>query len=384
MCQLTRELPLIRTFEIIIFSSRYNIMLFFIPIGYITYFLNSNVILVFVMNFLAIISLGKLLEFAVNELSYNVNETLGGMLNMTFNNLVELIITILALVNSQIRVVQAAVLGSIFFHILLTFGSCFLFGGIYILKNRKFEQEFDSTVAQMSSSLMTLACITLALPASFSIFIDNNFNIPIVKIDNNLLHISYGTSIVLLVIYVLYLYFKLKTHKRLYKTLSKNEKEENEAHINIIASLILLIVMTVIVIFSAIFLIKSIDGVATSHGISKTFIGMILLPIAGNSVKYTTSVKNAIHDKMDTTINDSFGSSTHVALFIIPLLVILGWVINQPMSLFFLPFETICLFIAVILINYLVQDRKSNWLEGVLLIATYSIMTVAFFYYPAP
>ncbi|KAF0529178.1 calcium/proton exchanger [Gigaspora margarita] len=237
------------------------------------------------MNFLAIISLGKLLEFAVNELSYNVNETLGGMLNMTFNNLVELIITILALVNSQIRVVQAAVLGSIFFHILLTFGSCFLFGGIYILKNRKFEQEFDSTVAQMSSSLMTLACITLALPASFSIFIDNNFNIPIVKIDNNLLHISYGTSIVLLVIYVLYLYFKLKTHKRLYKTLSKNEKEENEAHINIIASLILLIVMTVIVIFSAIFLIKSIDGVATSHGISKTFIGMILLPIAGNSVK---------------------------------------------------------------------------------------------------
>lgn len=311
-------------------------------------------------------------------------KTLGGMLNMTFNNLVELIITILALVNSQIRVVQAAVLGSIFFHILLTFGSCFLFGGIYILKNRKFEQEFDSTVAQMSSSLMTLACITLALPASFSIFIDNNFNIPIVKIDNNLLHISYGTSIVLLVIYVLYLYFKLKTHKRLYKTLSKNEKEENEAHINIIASLILLIVMTVIVIFSAIFLIKSIDGVATSHGISKTFIGMILLPIAGNSVKYTTSVKNAIHDKMDTTINDSFGSSTHVALFIIPLLVILGWVINQPMSLFFLPFETICLFIAVILINYLVQDRKSNWLEGVLLIATYSIMTVAFFYYPAP
>ncbi|CAG8649116.1 30691_t:CDS:2 [Gigaspora margarita] len=228
------------------------------------------------MNFLAIIPLGKLLEFAVNELSYNVNETLGGMLNMTFNNLVELIITILALVNSQIRVVQAAVLGSIFFHILLTFGSCFLFGGIYILKNRKFEQEFDSTVAQMSSSLMTLACITLALPASFSIFIDNNFNIPIVKIDNNLLHISYGTSIVLL----------LKTHKRLYKTLSKNEKEENEAHINIIASLILLIVMTVIVIFSAIFLIKSIDGVATSHGISKTFIGMILLPIADcNSIR---------------------------------------------------------------------------------------------------
>ncbi|CAG8753517.1 3097_t:CDS:1, partial [Gigaspora rosea] len=131
---------------------------------------------------------------------------------MTFNNLVELIITILALVNGQIRVVQAAVLGSIFFHILLTFGSCFLFGGIYILKNRKVEQEFDSTVAQMSSSLMTLACITLALPASFSIFrpefainvqasepaIDNDFNISTVKIDNNLLHISYGTSIVLL------------------------------------------------------------------------------------------------------------------------------------------------------------------------------------------
>ncbi|CAG8666143.1 19798_t:CDS:2 [Dentiscutata erythropus] len=191
--------------------------------------------------------LSKLLEFASEELQHNFNEyeTLGELLNITFNNLVELIISICALVDGQIRVVQATVLGSIFLNILLILGLCFLFGGINILRKKKLEQSFDPTVAQMSSSLMTVAFITLALPAAFSLFINQDFG----KIDDNLLNMTK-------------------------------------------------------------FLVKSIDGVLKSLGISRTFLGMILLPMASNSAKCTTSVINAINDNMDLAVNDSFGSST--------------------------------------------------------------------------
>ncbi|CAG8854785.1 10450_t:CDS:2, partial [Gigaspora margarita] len=99
----------------------------------------------------------------------------------------------------------------------------------------------------------------------------------------------------------------------------------------------------------------SIEGVVTSHGLSKTFIGLVLLPIIGNAAEHATSVKIAMKDRMDFAISVAVGSSTQIALFVTPLLVILGWIIGQPMSLFFLPFETVCLFIAVLLSNYLVQ-----------------------------
>ncbi|CAG8800387.1 25654_t:CDS:2, partial [Gigaspora margarita] len=257
----------------------------------------------------------RLFKFASNQLSHHrTNEALGSLMDVALNNFVELVITIIALANGQIRVVQAAVLGSILFHILLILGLCFLIGGIKILKTEKLEQDFESisTIVQATSSVLTLACISLILPASFSLFVNQN-NIPNSKVDDN------------------------------YVTL------------------------------------QSIDGVVESHKISKTFIGVILLPIVGHIAKYINIF--SIEDKPDNkekmaeyeekmeykentteseeimaakTVN-SIRSSVQTAIFITPLLVILGWIINQPMSLSFLPFETVCLFIAVMFRNYLLN-----------------------------
>ncbi|CAG8564100.1 20399_t:CDS:2 [Dentiscutata erythropus] len=349
------------------------------------------------MNFLAIIPSAQVLRFANSEVSHHSGEPLGSLLNITSSNSVELIVTIIALINGQIRVVQATVLGSIFSHLLLVLGFCFLIGGIKILiKENKLEQEFSSTAAQMTSSVMTLACISLVLPSAFSILINYRFsNIPAVMINDKILHISYGVSIALLVIYLLYLCFTTKTHKILFKKYyghkgedsreKKYENEENEEsreqrcenekngeqidggdksgkHISLISSLILLIIMTAIIAISAKFLVTSIEGIVTSYNISKTFIALVLLPIVGNGAKYANAVNTASKNKMDTVLLISVGSSTQSALFITPLLVILGWIINQPMSLFFSPFETICLFISVILKNYLVQmGNQIGW-----------------------
>ncbi|CAG8487090.1 17420_t:CDS:2, partial [Dentiscutata heterogama] len=337
----------------------FYIFLIFVPVGYIVNFLSSNDTLIFIMNFLAIISSAKLLRFANNELSHHLNsfnETLEDILDVAFNNLVELIITIVALVNGKIRVVQAALLGSILSHTLLILGFCFLVGGIKILEKNKLEEEFNdfggskgTTVAQMTSSVLTLACISLVLPAAFGFFVD--------KSADEVMHISYGTSIVLLVISVLYLCFRIKTHKKLFARF--HEKKDN---IDVIMSLTLFAIMIVNIVFLAQFLIKSIEGIVASHKISQTFIGLILLPIVGHCDKYIspTYIERNNHD--DKCANKRFAimvisvrSSIQTALIITPLLVILGWIINKKMSLSFTIFETICLVVAIMLRNYLFQ-----------------------------
>ncbi|KAF0366327.1 calcium/proton exchanger [Gigaspora margarita] len=268
------------------------------------------------------------------------NEILAVLLNRTFGNAIELIISIIALTKGQIRIVQASVLGSVLSNILVVLGSCFLFGGITILKEGCLEQKFDSTVAQASSSVMTLACIALIVPAAFSLANDVNSNNTLGTTDSRILNLSYGSSVALF----------LKTHKDLFQT-----DENEELQISKYLALFLLVTVTVVTAFSAEFLVSSIEEVVTSHGLSKTFIGLVLLPIIGNAAEHATSVKIAIKDRIDFAISVAVGSSTQIALFVTPLLVILGWIIGQPMSLFFLPFEIICLFIAVLLSNYLVQ-----------------------------
>ncbi|RIA93030.1 calcium/proton exchanger [Glomus cerebriforme] len=298
----------------------------------------------------------KLIGFITKDISLRANKAIGGLFNSIFDNVVELIVAIIALKDGQIRVVQASILGSIISNLLLVLGMCFVAGGI----SHK-TQKFNQTAAQTSSSLMTLACIGLIIPAAF--------NLAVEKINSNtneqrkgeLLNLSHGTAVVLLIIYILYLLFQLKTHTKLYQ---EGQEEKERPQLSPIVSLFLLAVVTVAVAFSAKYLVGSIEGFVTSSGLSKSFIGLILLPIVCNIAELANVVTAAIKNKMNFAINVTAGNSMHIALFISPLLVILGWIIKQEMTLFFQLFETIVLFISILITNYLIQDGESNWLEG--------------------
>jgi len=349
------------------------VILIFIPLGFIAHFLNWSDTWVFALNFMAIIPLAKLLEFGTEDISLRVGQTIGGLLNATFGNAVELIVSTIALVDGQIRVVQASMLGSIISNLLLVLGMSFAIGGAYHK-----QQCFNQTAAQTSASLMTLACIGLIIPASFNFAISNASKD---ERDDELLNLSHGTAIVLLIIYVLYLVFSLKTHSELYRS-DEQEDEEEKPQLTTPVSLLLLASVTIIVSFSAEYLVGSIEGIVETSGLSRTFLGLILLPIVSNAAEYVTAVTAATKNKMDLAINVAAGSSMQIALFITPFLVILGWILGVDMSLYFQTFETVVLFISVLIVNYLIQDGKSNWLEGAMLIATYSIVGLAFFFYP--
>jgi Ca2+:H+ antiporter len=252
-------------------------------------------------------------------------------------------------------------LGSILSNILLVLGCCFIAGGI------KFkEQSFNTTVASTMSSLMSVSTASLIIPATLYASLQKHSE---KSTEHNILILSHGTAIILLFIYVMYLVFQLKTHSELFDEGNTGEHEEAEL-LTPWAAGVLLVVITIAVAICAEYLVDSIDSIVETVHISKTFIGLILIPIVGNAAEHVTAVVVAYKDKMDLAIGVAIGSSLQIALFVTPFLVILGWIMDRKMTLHFETFETVAFFLAALVVTLLIQDGKSNYLEGVLCIVS--------------
>lgn len=201
-----------------------------------------------------------------------------------------------------------------------------------------------------------------------------------------MLQLSRGTAIILLMLYVLYLIFQLKTHASLFDAENQANLDEDghaeEPQMSPWAATLVLIVVTIAVAICAEYLVDSIDSIVATAHISKTFIGLILLPIVGNAAEHVTAVVVALKDKMDLALGVAIGSSMQIALLVTPFLVILGWAIDQPMTLHFETFETVVFFVSVLVVTYVIQDGKSNYLEGAMLLGLYIIIALAFLVYP--
>ncbi|KAF9160251.1 hypothetical protein DFQ26_005724 [Actinomortierella ambigua] len=363
-----QPLTIIQCLKTILFATKINVLLIFVPLGIIAEQLHWSDTVVFVLNFIAIIPLAKLLGYATEDIALRLGENLGALLNASFGNAVELILSIVALTQHNVEVVKASVLGSVLSNLLFVLGFCFLFGGL------KYQvQTFNQTAAQTSASLLALSCMSMLIPAAFLA------SKPNIDSAHNIDYLSYGTAIVILLVYVVYLIFQLRTHSHLYA--SEDEPEE-EPILPLWMSVTLLLAVTVLVAFLAEYLVGSIEGLSVAWGLNHTFIGLVLLPIVGNAAEHVTAVSVAMKNKMDLAIGVAIGSSMQIALFVTPLLVILGWIMQVPgMNLAFNTFETAVLFISVLIVNYLIQDGESNYLEGVMLLASYVIIAIACFFY---
>ncbi|KAF2153318.1 calcium/proton exchanger, partial [Myriangium duriaei CBS 260.36] len=392
-----------------LFHSWVNVLLVFVPVGIVVKVVNLSPGLVFGINCIAIIPLAGLLVYATESVASRLGDTLGALLNVSFGNAVELILFIIALTKNEIRIVQASLLGSILSNLLLILGMAFLLGGL-----RFQEQVYNNTVTQMSACLLSLSVISLLLPTAFhASFSDTK------DADVNTLKISRATSVVLLIIYVLYLLFQLKSHSYLYESTPQHIIDE-ESHPGILAdtvsrqpsglpnvadanagttdendgeaaeeevmsrtaATVLLLVSTALVAVCAEFLVGAIPGMLDNSPVSEEFIGLIVLPIVSNAAEHLTAVTVAAKNKMDLAIGVSVGSSIQISLFVTPLVVILGWIIGRDMTLYFSLFETVCLFVTVFVVNFLVLDGRSNYLEGSLLMAAYMIIAVSAYYFP--
>ncbi|KAJ5123585.1 hypothetical protein N7448_009682 [Penicillium atrosanguineum] len=390
-----------------ILNSWINVLILAAPAGIALYAIKANPIAIFVVNFIAIIPLAAMLSYATEEIALRTGETIGGLLNASFGNAVELIVAIIALVKKEVLIVQTSLIGSMLSNLLLVMGMCFFFGGI-----NRVEQHFNVTVAQTAASLLALAVGSLIIPTAFHKWSDT------AKVENTA-PLSRGTSVLLLITYGCYLFFQLKSHVDMYNRPSpKVEKrrqrigegdanrgiaqiakmsaasmggenaqqvqmqdpndEPEQPQLTILVALITLGVATTLVAVCAEFMVDSIDALTATGHIGKTFVGLILLPIVGNAAEHATAVTVACKDKMDLAIGVAVGSSMQIALLVLPLIIVIGWIMGlDNMTLNFDAFQIIVLFVAVLLVNYLIADGKSHWLEGVLLMMMYLIIAMA-------
>eukprot|EP00198_Chlamydomonas_reinhardtii_P007601 XP_001696938.1 CAX family of cation antiporters, membrane protein [Chlamydomonas reinhardtii] len=351
----------------IVFSSYINLMLLCAPLGWASAYFKWGAVATFSLNFLALIPLALILGDITEDLAVRFGDVVGGLINATFGNVVEVMVSLFALFKNLFTVVAASLLGSILSNLLLVMGCSFLLGGMY-----HSVQTFNAMSNRACSSLLMLACIGISIPSAASMLLVTD---PALRADW-ILDVSRGTAVIMLICYACYLTFQLKTHSELFK----GDDDDAVPMMTVGTSIGALTVITAIVAVCSEFLTDSIEEVSAHTGISETFIGLILLPIAGNACEHLTACIVAMRNKMDLSMGVAVGSSIQIALFAIPFAVVVGWATGHDFSLDFSPFSAMVLAVCVIHANFVTADATSHWLLGVQLIALYCVIAVAYFY----
>jgi Ca2+:H+ antiporter len=370
-------------------SSLIYLLLIFTPIAIALEFINTDHIVIFVVASVALIPLAKLIGDSTEHLSVHYGATLGSLLNVTFGNAAEIIIAIVAINAGLIDLVKASITGAILGNILLIFGLSILAGGI-----RYKEQYFSQENVGLQSSMLFLAIIGLAIPTilvntlnadSANASIENQLNVQI---------LSDILAFLLLVVYAAGIIFTFFTHKHLFLTqphldIKEDQKEEGrvkEEGYNSTTSwskrksfLFLGLSMAGVIAISEI-LVGSVEVTAKQFGFGELFVGAIIIGIVGNAAEHSSAIVLARKGKIELSIGIAAGSGTQIALFVVPILVIAGILMNQPFSLVFTLFELVTIFLAAIILNLISRDGKSNWFEGILLTFVYVIIAIGFFF----
>jgi Ca2+:H+ antiporter len=347
-----------------------NWMLIFVPVAIALGFaMPESHTLIFVMACLAIIPLAGWLGHATEELARHTGEGVGGLLNATFGNAAELIIALMALRKGLYPVVKASLTGSIIGNVLLVFGAAVLAGGF---KHKR--QRFNVTGARAQATLLTLAAIALVMPAGFHAVAGP----PDVNREN---HLSLAIAVVLLAAYGSHLVFSLVTHKQLFA--GEGPVAESEGGWDLKRSALVLAGSTALIAWVSEILVGSVESAAESLGMTRVFLGVIVVAVVGNAAEHSTAVMMALKNKMEIALGIAIGSSLQIALFVAPLLVVASyWIGPRPMDLVFTPAEVLAVFVAVLITGQIASDGESNWLEGAQLLAVYLILAMVFFYLP--
>jgi Ca2+:H+ antiporter len=353
-------------------ENKLNWLLLAIPVTVYFSLIAENPGMSFIFSMVAIMPLAFLMGHATEEIALRTSESLGGLLNATFGNAVEIIIAGLAIytaathadqADTMITVVQASLVGSILGNLLLVLGLSLLWGGINHQK-----QTFNQPALSMNGSLLLLAVLAMLIPAAVDIG---------GGASESIVNLSRYASLVLLVMYGLALLFQLKTHSHIFATEGPSDGHDDPSMTNKDAWT-LLVVATILVAWMAEVLVHSIDAAATELKMPALFIGVILLPFFGNAAEHFTAVLVAGKDKMDLSLAIAIGSSVQIAVFVAPLMVIFAWAMGVNLSLEFGPLETVATFLSVLVVNSILNDGTTNWLEGSMLLACYAILGLSF------
>ena len=337
-----------------------------VPVSVIGTMMHWSNIILFILYCLTIIALSSFMGRATESLAIVAGPRIGGLLNATFGNAVELIISIFALKAGLVEVVLASLTGSVLGNLLLVAGLSFFVGGLKFKR-----QEFNVYDARHNSGLLMFAVmIAFVIPEVFSI----NMN------ESSTLTLSIGTSVILILLYLSALFFKLVTHRGVYQSAApKGAHEEEIPEWGKRKAIAVLLIATIAVAYISEHLVHTFEYVGERFGWSDLFIGVIIVAIVGNAAEHASAVVMAYKNKMDISVEIAIGSTLQVAMFVLPVLVLISLLFETSMPLLFSWQELIAMVSSVLLMVVISNDGESNWFEGLTLLAAYVIMGIGFF-----
>ncbi|MED0659498.1 calcium/proton exchanger [Bacillus smithii] len=336
-----------------------------VPLSVIGALLHWPAVMMFVVYCFTIIALASYMGRATESLAIIAGPRIGGLLNATFGNAVELIISIFSLKAGLVEVVLASLTGSVLGNLLLVAGLSFFLGGLKFKR-----QKFNVYDARHNSGLLMFAVIVaFVIPEIFSLKMtgDKTFSL------------SIGIAVIMILLYLAALFFKLVTHRGVYHSTQESQEEHEEPEWKKGKAMIILALATIAVAYVSENLVHTFEVVADKFGWSELFIGVIIVAIVGNAAEHASAVLMSMKNKMDIAVEIAIGSTLQVAMFVAPILVLASMFFEQSMPLIFTLPELISMVTAVLLTIVIQNDGESNWFEGLTLIAAYFIMGIGFY-----
>ena len=345
-------------------------LLFIICAVYLEHYKPQMHTFIFLSACLAIIPLAALLGRATEGLADYLGDAFGGILNATFGNAAEFIICLVALKAGQIQIVKASLIGSLIGNVLLVLGASLLAGGI-----KHPSQQFNVKGARSQSTDFSIAAIALILPAAFyglgKDFISTQ----------TMNHLSISISVILISMYFLSMFFTLYTNQSFFSSeKSENNTKEHHPTKSLTVSIVLLILSAAMIAWMSEILVGSVVQAADAMGMSKVFVGVIIVAAVGNAAEHSTAILMAMKNRLDLSFAISIGSGIQIALFVTPLLVLLSYLLPlSKMDLIFGKGEILIVLLASYVLNQVTDIGESTWYKGVQLLTVYTIIGVTLY-----
>ncbi len=323
----------------------------------------------FLLSVAAIIPLAGLLSHATESVAAKTGDAIGGLLNATLGNLTELVIAVAALRAGMFDLVKASIVGAVVTNSLFMLGGAFLLGGL-----RHHKQEFNPANARTQAGMLLLATIALVVPSAVA-------RVDEVHVGAYMRPLSLGLACILLVSYALALIFTLKTHRDVFASVGSEEHDEKPWPLP--AALVALAIATLcIAVVSEIF-VGSVQQAAVAFGMSKAFVGFIVVSLVGAAAEMTTAFSAARKNRVDLAVGVAMGSSAQIALFVAPVLLILSYfVAPAPMDLNFGAGQVVMVLLTTLTVSFVVSGGRSAWYSGIQLLAAYAIFAVTAYLFP--
>jgi Ca2+:H+ antiporter len=324
--------------------------------------------LLFVLAVLAIVPLAALLSTATESVAAKTGDAIGGLLNATLGNLTELVIAIAALRAGMLDLVKASVTGAVVTNSLFMLGGSFLLGGL-----KHHVQEFNPRNARVQSGMLLLATVALVIPSGVT-------RVERLNVPSFVQPLSLSLSLILLVTYALSLFFSLKTHRELFESA---EGGEHETPWPIWAALAALAAATVCIALVSEIFVGAVQEASMAFGMSRAFVGFIVVSLVGAAAEVMAAFSGARKNRLDLSVGIAMGSSSQIALFVAPVLLILSYFVSpSPMDFNFGGGQVLMVLLTTLTVSLVVAGGHSAWYSGVQLLAVYAVFAVTLYLIP--